>query len=36
MEPRLSCQAKDHVFVGMFNQPKYCLELFNEYLHIKR
>ena len=29
MEPRLSRQAKDHVFVDMFNQPKYCLELFN-------
>ena len=29
MEPRPSRQAKDHVFVDMFNQPKYCLELFN-------
>ena len=29
MEPKLSRQAKDHVFVDMFNQPKYCLELFN-------
>ena len=29
MEPRLSRQAKDHVFVDRFNQPKYCLELFN-------
>ena len=29
MEPRLSRQAKDHVFVDMFNQPRYCLELFN-------
>ena len=29
MEPRLSRQAKDHVFVDMFNQPKHCLELFN-------
>jgi len=28
MEPRPSRQAKDHVFVDMFNQPKYCLELF--------
>lgn len=29
MEPKLSRQAKDHVFVDMFNQPKYCLALFN-------
>ena len=29
MEPRPSRQAKDHVFVDMFNQPKYCLKLFN-------
>ena len=29
MEPRPSRQAKDHLFVDMFNQPKYCLELFN-------
>lgn len=29
MEPSASRQAKDHVFVDMFNQPKYCLELFN-------
>ena len=29
MEPKASRQAKDHVFVDMFNQPKYCLELFN-------
>ena len=29
MEPRPSRQAKDHVFVDIFNQPKYCLELFN-------
>ena len=29
MEPKLSRQAKDHVFVDLFNQPKYCLELFN-------
>ena len=29
VEPRASRQAKDHVFVDMFNQPKYCLELFN-------
>ena len=29
MEPRPSRQAKDHVFVDLFNQPKYCLELFN-------
>ena len=28
MEPRPSRQAKDHVFVDMFNQPKYRLELF--------
>ena len=28
MEPRASRQAKDHVFVDMFNQPRYCLELF--------
>ena len=28
MEPMPSRQAKDHVFVDMFNQPKYCLELF--------
>lgn len=29
MEPKPSRQAKDHVFVDMFNQKKYCLELFN-------
>ena len=29
MEPSASRQAKDHVFVDMFNQPKYCLELVN-------
>lgn len=29
MEQRPSRQAKDHVFVDIFNQPKYCLELFN-------
>ena len=28
MDPTPSRQAKDHVFVDMFNQPKYCLELF--------
>ena len=28
MEPRPSRQAKDYVFVDMFNQPKYRLELF--------
>ncbi len=29
MEQKPSRQAKDHVFVDMFNQKKYCLELFN-------
>lgn len=29
MEPRQSRQAKDHVFVDVFDQPKYCLEVFN-------
>lgn len=29
MEQHTSRQAKDHVFVDMFNQPKYCLQLFN-------
>lgn len=29
MESRPSRQAKDHVFVDLFNQPKYCLALFN-------
>ena len=29
MEPIPSRQAKDHVFADIFNQPKYCLELFN-------
>lgn len=29
MEQKASREAKDHVFVDMFNQPKYCLELFN-------
>ena len=26
--PKSAREAKDHVFVDMFNQPKYCLELF--------
>ena len=29
MEPKASRQAKDHVFVDLFNQKKYCLQLFN-------
>lgn len=29
MQPKPSRQAKDHVFVDMFNQPKYCLALFS-------
>ena len=29
MNQKVSRLAKDHVFVDMFNQKKYCLELFN-------
>ena len=28
MDPKPSREAKDHVFVDMFNQPKYCFQLF--------
>ena len=28
MQPKPAREAKDHVFVDLFNQPKYCLELF--------